>query len=311
MEHSETCPEPLSAAPSGEQEPCVVDHLTDRALADFPVQCVQRCSEILQPAPHSHSGYECYLCLNGSGRFIAGNNIYEINGGSLVIVNPSVLHMPRSTGGRPLHRLILSVDKSYLDRLCQVDHSAGQLVREWLPGERDGSLLWQLNIGRLESVQEIMRQLEGELADRQEGYTLAVQSLVLRLFAVLIRPVSGQLPSRPADARMKQLSEQMIAYIAGNYRDSFRLEEMSRYFHLSRSYLHRIFKQEIGLAIKEYLMAYRINRAKELLEAGTLPLTEVAAASGFQDLSHFCRSFKRLAGVPPGHYRTMHRKSGL
>lgn len=62
----------------------------------------------------------------------------------------------------------------------------------------------------------------------------------------------------------------MTGYIADHYKPPFRMEEMVRYFHFSRSYLHRIFKRETGIAILEYLTHYRINRAKELLvqEAG-------------------------------------------
>lgn len=298
-----------SSAGLKKQNSYMVDDMTNRALADYPVQCVQRVNGIQQAELHSHHGYEWYFCLAGSGEFIAGDQAYGIFAGSLIIVRPSVLHMPRPANGQLLHRQILSVDERYLDRLCGVDRFTAEQVCEWLPDGASASVLWQLNTGQLESVRAILLELESELTGKREAYTLEVQSLLLRLFAVLTREKAGP-PSRQAEERRKLLAVQMTGYIADHYKLPFRMEEMVRYFHFSRSYLHRIFKQETGIAILEYLTHYRINRAKELLEADSMPLIEVAVTAGFQDLSYFCRSFKRQTGVPPGRYRKLHRQGG-
>lgn len=298
-----------SSAGLKKQNSYMIDDMTNRALVDYPVQCVQRINGIQQAELHSHHGYEWYFCLAGSGEFIAGDQAYRIFAGSLIIVRPSVLHMPRPANGQLLHRQILSVDERYLDRLCGVDRFTAEQVCEWLPDGASASVLWQLNTGQLESVRAILLELESELTGKREAYTLEVQSLLLRLFAVLTREKAGS-PSRQAEERRKLLAVQMTGYIADHYKLPFRIEEMVRYFHFSRSYLHRIFKQETGITILEYLTHYRINRAKELLEAESIPLIEVAVTAGFQDLSYFCRSFKRLTGVPPGRYRKLLRQGG-
>jgi AraC-like DNA-binding protein len=52
-------------------------------------------------------------------------------------------------------------------------------------------------------------------------------------------------------------------------------------------------------------VARRVERAKELLQAGTeLSLAQVAADVGFSDQSQLCHHFKRLVGVTPGQFRT-------
>ncbi|MNN88929.1 DNA-binding transcriptional regulator ChbR [compost metagenome] len=50
------------------------------------------------------------------------------------------------------------------------------------------------------------------------------------------------------------------------------------------------------------LVQYRIVKAKELLEAGNISTTEACLESGFRDYSHFIRTFKELAGLPPAKY---------
>lgn len=55
----------------------------------------------------------------------------------------------------------------------------------------------------------------------------------------------------------------------------------------------------------QYVIARRVERAKQLLESGAdLPLAEVAAHAGFSDQSQFSHHFKPLVGVTPGRFRT-------
>jgi AraC-like DNA-binding protein len=63
-----------------------------------------------------------------------------------------------------------------------------------------------------------------------------------------------------------------------------------------------------GLLAHPYVIARRVERAKQLLQAGDgFSLAEVAVRAGFSDQSQFCRRFKRLVGVTPGRFR-MHTR---
>ena len=55
-----------------------------------------------------------------------------------------------------------------------------------------------------------------------------------------------------------------------------------------------------GVAPLEYRSRLRIERADELLRSGSFTVAEVAAALGFFDTAHFCRTYKKLRGAPPG-----------
>ena len=63
--------------------------------------------------------------------------------------------------------------------------------------------------------------------------------------------------------------------------------------------------QASGLPPHQYVILRRVERARQLLQAGTnLSLAEVAACAGFSDQSQFCQHFRRLVGVTPGQFRT-------
>jgi AraC family transcriptional regulator len=83
------------------------------------------------------------------------------------------------------------------------------------------------------------------------------------------------------------------------------MEQMAAVARLSLYHFARQFKAATGLPPHQFVILRRVERAKELLQAGTaLSLAEVAAHVGFSDQSQFSHNFKRIVGVTPGQFRT-------
>jgi AraC family transcriptional regulator len=83
------------------------------------------------------------------------------------------------------------------------------------------------------------------------------------------------------------------------------LEQLAAVARLSPHYFARQFQRATGLPPHQYVIMRRVERAKQLLQAGTdFSLAEVATRAGFSDQSQFCQHFKRLVGVTPGQSRT-------
>lgn len=72
---------------------------------------------------------------------------------------------------------------------------------------------------------------------------------------------------------------------------------------LSTSYFARAFRESLGTPPHRWLLLQRVLRAKLLLRDAQRPLTDIAAACGFADQSHFTRVFTRIAGASPGAWR--------
>ena len=86
------------------------------------------------------------------------------------------------------------------------------------------------------------------------------------------------------------------------------LDHLAAVAHMSPYHFARLFKNSTGLPPHQYVIARRVERAKELLrDRGPLPLAEVAAEAGFSSQSHFTRHFKRIVGVTPQRFRTSAR----
>lgn len=77
------------------------------------------------------------------------------------------------------------------------------------------------------------------------------------------------------------------------------VEEIARACNVSASGLRKKFKAREGMTLVEYRMREKIGRAKYLLEATDLSLSEIADTLGFYDVPYFCKVFKRITGVTP------------
>lgn len=79
--------------------------------------------------------------------------------------------------------------------------------------------------------------------------------------------------------------------------------EIAEYIHLHPSYLSKLFKQNMGVTIGEYVTAVRITKAKKLLRETKLTIEEIAEEIGFYDNHHLQKAFKKAVGCTPGRYR--------
>lgn len=87
------------------------------------------------------------------------------------------------------------------------------------------------------------------------------------------------------------------------YAQPLDLEAVARQAHFSRYHFIRLFRRAFGQTPHQYLMRRRIERAKTLLAAGQLTVTEVCLEVGFQSLGSFSTLFTRLVGQSPQRYR--------
>ncbi|MGD2172634.1 MAG: helix-turn-helix domain-containing protein [Gammaproteobacteria bacterium] len=97
-------------------------------------------------------------------------------------------------------------------------------------------------------------------------------------------------------------------WLVENYRQIDAIKQIVALSDVPERSLKRRFKAATGSTLIEYLQNLRVERAKQLFEAGDLPIEEVSAEVGYQDVSFFRRLFKRLTGLSPGQYRRMFRE---
>ncbi|UVI31781.1 response regulator transcription factor [Paenibacillus spongiae] len=104
------------------------------------------------------------------------------------------------------------------------------------------------------------------------------------------------------DMKPKCLVPIIIRWIHTHYSSDISLQQFAADNHVSLGYLSRLFKEQTGFTFSEFLIRYRIEKAKQLLSAGVERLTDVSRLVGYEDPRHFSQLFKKIVGEPPISY---------
>ncbi|MBM4763122.1 helix-turn-helix domain-containing protein [Bacillus sp. B15-48] len=100
--------------------------------------------------------------------------------------------------------------------------------------------------------------------------------------------------------------ETATKYIQLNFFEPLTLSEVANLVYLSPSHFSRKFKDAVGLNFVEYLIKFRIKKAKKLLQITQLPLEVISNHCGFSSAAHFSATFKKIEGVSPRVYRKLY-----
>lgn len=98
--------------------------------------------------------------------------------------------------------------------------------------------------------------------------------------------------------------ETIKRWVSTNYNQHADLNTLANMVFLTPSYLSKLFKQETGLTLTDYIIDIRLRKAKHLLKnAPNLKIHEIGAEVGYSDPAYFNKLFKRIVGVTPNEYK--------
>jgi AraC family transcriptional regulator len=159
----------------------------------------------------------------------------------------------------------------------------------------------------LPHLRAVMGAVDAELTAGGAGGPLVAESLANVLAVQLLRHVRApHVPDHGRDGRLPRgRLRAVVEYVEDHLDAGPTLARMAAVAHLSVYHFARQFKKATGLPPHRYVISRRVERARQLLQAGEgLSLAEVAACAGFCDQSQLTHHFKRLVGVTPGQLRT-------
>ena len=146
-----------------------------------------------------------------------------------------------------------------------------------------------------------------EFESERLGGRLYAESLANLLAVHLLRhyTTSRQQDRRLVGGMSGQKLQLVLDFIDANYDRDLSLSELASAAGMSTFHFSREFKRTTGKTPHQYVMKFRVDRAKMLLAQSELPLIEVGLRSGFSHQSHFTRLFRRLTGTTPQAYRVL------
>lgn len=240
-------------------------------------------------ALHSHTQWSLGAITEGESTFIYRDDQYQINAGTLVLMNPGWVHACNPIDDQPWAYLMLYVDADWLSRLR---YEAGLLDEvQWqdISTAVISDTGWYSGYLRMVSC----------LLDPQSSL-LEKQSEAVEYLSALMLNLAGQ----PAQSFTKApgILRELAAYLDDNAAEEISLDALCERSGYSPGHLIRAFKQYFGLTPHAYLINRRIQLGQLELKVGR-PIAEAALNAGFTDQPHFQRTFKRLVAATPRQYQ--------
>lgn len=104
-------------------------------------------------------------------------------------------------------------------------------------------------------------------------------------------------------ARDERRVTEIVRHVEGTFEQPHTLFDLAQRAGLSPFHFLRVFRKVTGVSPHQFLLRVRLNAAALKLRGSNEPITEIAYATGFEDLSNFIRTFRAEFGAAPSHYR--------
>ena len=233
------------------------------------------------------ASYLCFLVRSGSGQLDYEGCTYSLQAGDVVFLDCT----------RPYtHRT--STDLWQLQWAHFYGPNLSAIYKKYQ--ERGGRPCWR----------SIQPNLFSALFDRlfttasSEDYVrdMRLNELLSALLTLLMEE-SWQPEVTAHQSKKKQNLQEIKEYLDENFKQKITLDSLAERYFLNKFYLTRVFKEQFGVTVTEYLTQVRITHAKHQLRFTDERIEAIAAACGLPDPNYFSRVFRKVEGISPKVYR--------
>ena len=156
-----------------------------------------------------------------------------------------------------------------------------------------------MNILVVDDDREIVESIGIFLSGEGYGRVILSNGMLLRLIVEIGRELENPAAIQPSPTTSRnQRVVDMLRYIEDNLGEDMSIDTLANRFYISKYHMMRLFRQETGQSIHDYLTDRRLLRARELMTKG-ISATESCYRSGFRTYSSFTRAYAKRFGTTP------------
>lgn len=244
---------------------------------------------------HYHDFYKVLLFISGNATYIIEGKSYKLKPYDTVLVNQYDIHKPQVEYNAPYERIIFYISREYLDRHMD---DGEDLFYCFKYAKEKGSNVVRFPAIFNSRLMEIIRQMEENEREERFGARLLSKTLFMEYLILLNRAVAEEACSFERNASYNQKTIDIITYINEHLDEELTIDDLAEHFYISRYYMMRLFKEETGYSIHQYIVEKRVLKAKLMMSSG-ISATKACFECGFRDYSTFSRAFRSKLGVNP------------
>lgn len=278
---------------------------------------------------HKHSFFEVCCCSGGEGTYHEEGRSYAIRTGTMFCSRPGVQHQITVAPEAKLFLLFVAFEPETAAKAAggadgpEQEHAlctkpepaangegaagAAALAEAYERLAGAGRILWVDDAGDT-AVAHLWEALLREAAASGPGTPAAASAVAYALIASFPQLFAPELlqhaQSRPPARLTHGLVEQAKLLMRDNLAEPLRLAHVADYLHVSVRHLSRLFQEQQGQPIGEWLRKERVRHGAELLADTRLSIKEIAERTGLGSVHYFTRVFTKEMGLPPAAFRS-------
>ncbi|GGL60899.1 AraC family transcriptional regulator [Sporolactobacillus putidus] len=243
-----------------------------------------------------HEEIQLYYLTSGTGLLRCESEKIDMQSGDIALINSNELHVLESRCMK-LSCYVIRIDlASFFSLMPGPRHTKyAELLSQQL-------ICFCHLIRKDPRILHCVRTLIREDEMQNDGFELAIQSSLLELLVLLLRGYVTKIYTKKRfNTRMISLNQlkSVISFMNENFQKSMTVAELADQALMSEAHFCRTFKKIYGETVVNYINLLRVDKAVDLLQSGSLSITEIAMAVGFNDANYFSRVFKRKKGITP------------
>lgn len=232
---------------------------------------------------HMHNEFEFVLCQCGADSVIAKDKIYNINGFSLFFFPTNCIHKINIKKDSIYKRYVLTISPTWLKTV--LGRNDNFRINSFAPSVIS---LNDLEFKRLEDLfYAYINSVINELG------RLSILFSILESCESLMKS-NNNFSNSPINLIME--------YINDNISSPLKITDIADAFFFNPDYLCRLFKKHTNITISQFINMQRISIAREMLDSGN-SIQNTQISSGFNNYSHFARTFKKFMNMTPKQYQ--------
>ncbi len=252
----------------------------------------------LEANPHSHSHMELCYVLSGKVIFNIENNIYTVEEGDIIIINPDEIH----------YESPLSIDKLNLLFFVGITNFQFKNNKEDTLFKNEMPII-KTSLPSRKKFTDLIDNIYLENQQQQTGKAFMLQAYLTQFLLLIIREKQKELPYEEL-SKSKSIAKELKNYFYNHYNEKISLEKIAKKLYISPFYISKVFKEEFGQTPINFLIKIRLEKAKILLSTKKeLSIKEVAYLVGYEDEFYFSKSFKKFYGISPTEFKNTSYKT--
>jgi len=247
--------------------------------------------------PHVHDTYELYLFISGDAKYIVEGNSYDLNKYDLMLTNRKEVHSTIFSSDKQYEKVSIHIKPSFLSEFISKDFNPFNFFENRPMGTNN----------KINGDLVVKNNLTGIVYELSYYYThrdLPENVIMLKVKTIeLLIKISNILNFHYTAANVQNDKiKNLIIYVNENISKKLTLEELSKEFFLSVTYISEIFKKSTGQTFNEYVAQKRVVLSKSLISKN-FKFDQIAKLCGFNDYSNFYRTFKKITGISPSEFK--------